>query len=694
MSDYAARFAHDAPGVEAAESLHIGSTYHVYGARLDGSRVRIVTPAPDALPDTRAMVTDRFEAWSAHSTHHALTTVHASGETPRPWLAVDTTGAPLPDVAPLSPEDARTVIAPIAEALRKVTATEGRIPVEPTNIRILAGNSGETQISGSRLDWPLRAELPDQSPYVPPATGEEEASAGRDIVFQLGALASYAVTATPPADDGEETHRDEQSRSPNNSELPAAFEAVIDTALESIPGERYDSPYAFKRALMFESQPAPDPDPKPEPEHRSAERGETNTGLGAVDTPEHDDWETSQSSDNGGVSRRTVLGALGVSVATTTGGAWFATRRLLGSEAETFPTFRYDRANTGYAPDAVGPTEGITEAWSVDATAEVRASPVVGKQTAIITSSIGTAYALDTATGSERWREEIAEMGFISATIEDNLVYLIEKREGQPGAVVARTLQGGSERWRREISQSQYRTPVLGGNTLYVPGAKGITAFELGGDRQWTSEEAAITSLTGALNGETLYVSGVDNMPDENVSWDGRTHGVIALDTSDGSKRWLFEMEDFTNSSPAVANETVYVGKSDGDLVAINTADGSERWRFETDDGITASPAVTDYKGGTVYICTLGGKVYAIDSNTAEQRWSVTVDRQIISSPAVVSDTVYTGGQNGIYALDVADGTERWRFETDGPVVSSPAVVSNTVFVGSDDGTIYALTEP
>ena len=63
--------------------------------------------------------------------------------------------------------------------------------------------------------------------------------------------------------------------------------------------------------------------------------------------------------------------------------------------------------------------------------------------------------------------------------------------------------------------------------------------------------------------------------------------------------RWTYEAGEAIDSSPAIADGTVYVATSNGDLVAIDLASGKLRWKYATGGPIgESSPAVG---GGLVF---------------------------------------------------------------------------------------------
>jgi len=125
----------------------------------------------------------------------------------------------------------------------------------------------------------------------------------------------------------------------------------------------------------------------------------------------------------------------------------------------------------------------------------------------------------------------------------------------------------------------------------------------------------------------------------------------------DITEQWSYQTGGAVNSSPAVADGTVYVGSSDDNVYALDAADGTEQWSYQTGDDVFSSPAVAD---GTVYVGSNDNNVYALDAADGTEQWSYQTGSEVFSSPAVADGTVYVGSFNGrVYALDAADGTEQ-----------------------------------
>lgn len=87
-----------------------------------------------------------------------------------------------------------------------------------------------------------------------------------------------------------------------------------------------------------------------------------------------------------------------------------------------WPMYGANIANTGYQPQQPAPTSGVTTQWTVETGALVHSSPAVADGTVYIGSG-DNVYALDAATGRERWTAETgASVG--SPAVGDGTVYV------------------------------------------------------------------------------------------------------------------------------------------------------------------------------------------------------------------------------------------------------------------------------
>ncbi|MEP6493395.1 MAG: PQQ-binding-like beta-propeller repeat protein [bacterium] len=247
--------------------------------------------------------------------------------------------------------------------------------------------------------------------------------------------------------------------------------------------------------------------------------------------------------------------------------------------------------------------------------------------------------------------------------------------------------------WGYESGQVYASSPAIAGGHVVFGAVDGFV-YSLDattGHEQWRYPAGARVYSSPAIAAGTVFVGGQDGV-------------VHAIDVATGHAKWHFDTEgkrlksaDFgfdrttVQSSPAVANGTVYIGARDGFLYALDAATGTQRWRFDHKvSWVNTSPAVSD---GLVYAASSDGRfIQAVDAVTGAERWRVTTNVAVWTSPIVDHDRVYANDDGGaILALDKKTGAEIWRCRLGQKGYSSPVVHDGRLYVGNDDGAVYAL---
>jgi outer membrane protein assembly factor BamB len=338
--------------------------------------------------------------------------------------------------------------------------------------------------------------------------------------------------------------------------------------------------------------------------------------------------------------------------------------------------------------------------WRFVTDGDVISSPVVQGQTVYVGSGDGHLYALDRTTGVRRWAFDAGLPIPSSPAVGAGAVYF-GTRDSQYYAVDVAT---GRQRWRfttgplmpwpwgHESGDVYMSSPAFVDGTVYFGAGDGrVYAVDAAtGKEKWHAQTSGRVRASPAVDGSRVYAG----------SADGR---VYAFDRTTGATKWKFETEgvklnsgDFgfdrrtVQSSPAVANGTVYVGARDGWIYAIDGATGTEKWRYDHKvSWINTSPAVVD---GVVYAGSSDAQfVQALDAATGKELWRATTG-VTWSSPAVTGDMVYAGdGAGRVNAIDRKTGKLLWSFRTGSTVYSSPTPAGDLVFFGSTDGSVYAI---
>jgi len=301
-------------------------------------------------------------------------------------------------------------------------------------------------------------------------------------------------------------------------------------------------------------------------------------------------------------------------------------------------------------------------------------SPAVVGGTAYIGSQDGKLYAVDIATGRQRWAFNAGGRIESSPAVAQGVVYF----GAHNGKVYAVDAVRGEKLWEFATGDKVESSPAVIDGVVYI-GSDDRRLYALDaatGRQKWAFQAEQRIFSSPAVVAGTVFVGGDDSK-------------LYALDVSTGAKRWEFLTGWGVGSSPTVARGTVYVGSLDNKVYALDAQAGAKRWEFATGGGVLSSPAVT---GGTVYVGSQDHTVYALDAATGRQLWAFATGGSVTSSPAVVPGVVFVGSDDGkLYALDAASGRSLWSFATGDKVLSSPAIANGMVFVGSWDGKLYAF---
>ena len=212
----------------------------VFEARApDGEQV-VLKRFTDAKLDSD--FTDVIETW-ADLDHDGVLPVREWGTDPNPWAAMEVAdgGNLAVHLDDLDREDGVEVVSSVAEVVHRTHregAAHGRL--HPGNV-LFADHDREEILVGDWLGAATRAELPRgyAAPEQQTDEGDDEKLVAVDI-YQLGCLAVHVLTGEPPSDGEFDGDR-----------FAVELAEVLETALASDPGERYDSALQFRDMLRW-----------------------------------------------------------------------------------------------------------------------------------------------------------------------------------------------------------------------------------------------------------------------------------------------------------------------------------------------------------------------------------------------------------------------------------------------------------
>ena len=162
---------------------------------------------------------------------------------------------------------------------------------------------------------------------------------------------------------------------------------------------------------------------------------------------------------------------------------------------------------------------GVRPPWTATTGDKVYSSPLVDDGVVYIGSNDRYLYALDAATGAQRWR--YPTQGSVTSSPADRGRHAVRRRAGRVlHAVDART-----------------------------------------GERRWATDTGGPVHSSPAVAGDLVVVG-------------SRSNKLLACDVRSGAVLWKFVRGDWFNSSPTIVDGVVYVGCRDHNVYAVDAATG------------------------------------------------------------------------------------------------------------------------
>jgi len=363
--------------------------------------------------------------------------------------------------------------------------------------------------------------------------------------------------------------------------------------------------------------------------------------------------------------------------------------------ASQWPSFRGGPTN-GAAAD-LGSLPPPTGEWAFRPSEEIRSysqqagiygSPALaavdGRAVLLVGCYDHSIYAIDIATGRERWRYATGGPVFATPCTAELPSGPVAYVGSSDRFLYALDVRDGSKRWARQLVQ--WRASV-GRASLASP-----ALFEHDGRAaillcSWVYDRSAVSPLEQAV--------------------------ATAYDADTGAPLWQLPLGTSELTSPTVAHVgdrwLAVVGGGDGMVWCIDLERHEVVWRQVLQGQIVASPAIavaspdggpSRPRGALALIGTRYGKMHAFELVSGEPAWSFRAQQGIDSSAAIARVggllTAFFGSHDqSLYAVAAHSGDLLWRFHTKGDVYSSPSVFRHgqreLVAFASGDDCLYLL---
>jgi outer membrane protein assembly factor BamB/tRNA A-37 threonylcarbamoyl transferase component Bud32 len=198
-------------------------------------------------------------------------------------------------------------------------------------------------------------------------------------------------------------------------------------------------------------------------------------------------------------------------------------------------------------------------------------------------------------------------------------------------------LVSGRAAWRFETAAPVRSTAFVTQDMVYAGCENGnFYCLDFRGELKWHYKaKMAVTSSPWVADGIVYF-----------ASLDGT---LYALDARAGWAIWRFRMGKGSISSPYLTGGLIFIGSADGNIYAVDAHTAKEVWRFKTDHQVSSSPAI--YKDA-LYCGSADGNLYCIEYRSGRLRWKFATKGPITGAPLVYDDIVYIGSTDHfLYAL-------------------------------------------
>jgi len=349
----------------------------------------------------------------------------------------------------------------------------------------------------------------------------------------------------------------------------------------------------------------------------------------------------------------------------------------LRATADSWPIFRGDERATGVAVSALPDDPQVLWKKSLGKDAVFESTAAIVDGVVYIGSLDGNFWALDLATGDEKWKF-FSELGFHApAAVRNGRVY-VGDADGRFHCLDAAT---GKPLWAiatdAEINACAnfYQDKILVG-----------------------SQDGSLTCLVAA-DGKEVWKYQIDDMVqssptivDHFVFLAGCDSLLHVIDINTGKAVNKLDIGGPTGNAAAVSGDYLYFGSQSNFVLGINWKTPEIVWEFKSEGRKSPYQSSAAVAEGLVI---LGGRdrvVHCLDAASGQEKWNFPTRGQVDGSPVVVGKRVYVGSADGrLYGLDLQTGEKVWEYESGSAFVSSPAIAAGRMVIGNDDGELFCF---
>jgi len=191
--------------------------------------------------------------------------------------------------------------------------------------------------------------------------------------------------------------------------------------------------------------------------------------------------------------------------------------------------------------------------------------------------------------------------------------------------------------WQVDAGSAIRSTPFVTNEFIYFGNQNGeLLCIDFRGQVKWRLRaKRAITASPLVADG-SVYCSSLDGI-------------VYAADAKTGWTIWRFRMSKGSVSSPCKADNYIFVGSADTNIYCLDAGNAKEIWHYKTDHQVSGSPIIHK---DALYCGSADGNLYCLEYKTGRLRWTFNTAGAITGTLSIANDVLYFGSADHmVYAI-------------------------------------------
>ena len=364
--------------------------------------------------------------------------------------------------------------------------------------------------------------------YSPPEQYRGEATPLADI-YSLGATLHHAITRRDPRLEPPFSFAERPIRRINPN-VSMEFEAVVNTALQYNPNDRFSSTAAMKDALL-------------------------------------------------NVARKTgTLDKVAAALPVSSGGVKPLWTFKCEDEIRGTPALHQGMLFIGCYDNnlyALNAADGQFQ-WKYATEGGIVARPTIYDNNVIFGSEDHRLHVVSVRSGKVVWTYYTEGEIYSSPRIADGHIFFGSDDQDMHAVNVT----SGRAKWKFATDAPIHSTPLVANEMIFFgTESGGFYAIDFRGEQKWRFQSKRAVTSSPIIKGQAVYFSSVDGT-------------LYALDSKNGWPIWKFRMGKGSISSPSLADDFIFVGAADGFIYCVDTRNAKEVWRFHTENQVSGSPVI------------------------------------------------------------------------------------------------------